>query len=129
FHAYTVDEHSIRLRKHITTFNNPDNQATHPTCCDLYPRLQKHERLIVAAIFHDIGKGRGGDHSVIGEGEAHDFCIEHGLSKPEAKLVGCLVRHHLLMSFTAQRRDIYDPDAITEFAKQVRDEESLVYFV
>lgn len=129
FHAYTVDEHSIRLLKHINTFNNPDNHAKHPICCDIYPRMQKKELLIIAAIFHDIGKGRGGDHSVIGEGEACDFCIEHGLSKPEAKLVGWLVRHHLLMSVTAQRRDIYDPDVITEFAKQVRDEESLEYLV
>ncbi|WP_031816260.1 [protein-PII] uridylyltransferase, partial [Vibrio parahaemolyticus] len=129
FHAYTVDEHSIRLLKHINTFNNPDNHAKHPICCDIYPRMQKKELLIIAAIFHDIGKGRGGDHSVIGEGEAYDFCIEHGLSKPEAKLVGWLVRHHLLMSVTAQRRDIYDPDVITEFAKQVRDEESLEYLV
>lgn len=129
FHAYTVDEHSIRLLKHINTFNNPDNHAKHPICCDIYPRMQKKELLIIAAIFHDIGKGRGGDHSVIGEGEAYDFCIEHELSKPEAKLVGWLVRHHLLMSVTAQRRDIYDPDVITEFAKQVRDEESLEYLV
>ncbi|MCS0321816.1 bifunctional uridylyltransferase/uridylyl-removing protein GlnD [Vibrio diabolicus] len=129
FHAYTVDEHSIRLLKHINTFSDPDNHAKHPICCDVYPRMQKKELLIIAAIFHDIGKGRGGDHSVIGEGEAYDFCIEHGLSKPEAKLVAWLVRHHLLMSVTAQRRDIYDPDVITEFAKKVRDEESLDYLV
>ncbi|MCS0022176.1 MULTISPECIES: bifunctional uridylyltransferase/uridylyl-removing protein GlnD [Vibrio diabolicus subgroup] len=129
FHAYTVDEHSIRLLKHINTFSDPENHAKHPICCDVYPRMQKKELLIIAAIFHDIGKGRGGDHSVIGEGEAYDFCIEHGLSKPEAKLVAWLVRHHLLMSVTAQRRDIYDPDVITEFAKKVRDEESLDYLV
>ncbi|GAJ73712.1 LOW QUALITY PROTEIN: uridylyltransferase [Vibrio sp. JCM 18904] len=129
FHAYTVDEHSIRLLKHINTFSDPENHAKHPICCDVYPRMQKKELLIIAAIFHDIGKGRGGDHSIIGEGEAYDFCIEHGLSKPEAKLVAWLVRHHLLMSVTAQRRDIYDPDVITEFAKKVRDEESLDYLV
>ena len=129
FHAYTVDEHSIRLLKHINIFSNPKNHAKHPICCDVYPRIQKKELLIIAAIFHDIGKGRGGDHSVIGEGEAYNFCIEHGLSKPEAKLVAWLVRHHLLMSVTAQRRDIYDPDVITEFAKKVRDEESLDYLV
>ncbi len=129
FHVYTVDEHSIRLLKHINTFSYAENHSKHPICCEVYPRIQKKELLILAAIFHDIGKGRGGDHSVIGEGEAYDFCIEHGLSKPEAKLVSWLVRHHLLMSVTAQRRDIYDPDVITEFAKQVRDEEYLEYLV
>ncbi len=129
FHAYTVDEHSIRLLKHINTFSDPANHQKHPICCDIYPRMQKKELLIIAAIFHDIGKGRGGDHSVIGEGEAYEFCMQHGLSKPEAKLVSWLVRHHLLMSVTAQRRDIYDPDVITEFAKQVRDEESLEYLL
>ncbi|WP_322802982.1 bifunctional uridylyltransferase/uridylyl-removing protein GlnD [Vibrio alfacsensis] len=129
FHVYTVDEHSVRLLKHINTFSYAENHNKHPICCEIYPRIQKKELLILAAIFHDIGKGRGGDHSVIGEGEAYDFCIEHGLSKPEAKLVSWLVRHHLIMSVTAQRRDIYDPDVITEFAKQVRDEERLEFLV
>ncbi|MDC5807578.1 bifunctional uridylyltransferase/uridylyl-removing protein GlnD [Vibrio europaeus] len=129
FHVYTVDEHSVRLLKHINTFSDPNNHGKHPICCEVYPRIQKKELLIIAAIFHDIGKGRGGDHSVIGEGEAYDFCIAHGLSKPEAKLVAWLVRHHLLMSVTAQRRDIYDPEVITEFAKKVRDEEYLEYLV
>lgn len=129
FHVYTVDEHSVRLLKHINTFSYAKNHDKHPICCEVYPRIQKKELLIIAAIFHDIGKGRGGDHSVIGEGEAFEFCIEHGLSKPEAKLVAWLVRNHLLMSVTAQRRDIYDPDVITEFAKKVRDEEYLEYLV
>ncbi len=125
FHVYTVDEHSVRVLKHIHSFSHVDNNATHPICCEVYPRLQKKELLILAAIFHDIGKGRGGDHSEIGAVEAYDFCIEHGLSKPEAKLVSWLVKSHLLMSITAQRRDIYDPEVIAEFAKQVRDEEYL----
>lgn len=129
FHVYTVDEHSMRLLKHINTFSYAKNRDKHPICCEVYPRIQKKELLIIAAIFHDIGKGRGGDHSVIGEGEAYNFCIELGLSKPEAKLVAWLVRHHLLMSVTAQRRDIYDPEVVTEFAKQVRDEEYLEYLV
>nr|WP_261854725.1 bifunctional uridylyltransferase/uridylyl-removing protein GlnD [Vibrio spartinae] len=129
FHVYTVDEHSIRLLKHIRIFSDPKNHEHHPICCEIYPRLQKKELLIIAAIFHDIGKGRGGDHSEIGAVEAYDFCIEHGLSKPEAKLVSWLVQNHLLMSVTAQRRDIYDPEVIIEFAKTVRDEEYLEFLV
>ncbi|MCW8346121.1 bifunctional uridylyltransferase/uridylyl-removing protein GlnD [Vibrio sp. ZSDZ65] len=129
FHVYTVDEHSIRLLNHIHTFSLEENYSKHPICCEVYPRMQKKELLILAAIFHDIGKGRGGDHSEIGAVEAFEFCIEHGLSKPEAKLVSWLVQSHLLMSVTAQRRDIYDPDVIIEFAKKVRDEEYLEYLV
>ena len=85
FHVYTVDEHSIRLLKHINRFSYAANHDKHPICCEVYPRIQKKELLILAAIFHDIGKGRGGDHSEIGAVEAYSFCIEHGLSKPEAK--------------------------------------------
>ena len=125
FHVYTVDEHSIRVLRHLHSFTDTDNRSEHPICCEVYPKIQKKELLILAAIFHDIGKGRGGDHSEIGAVEAYNFCIEHGLSKPEAKLVSWLVKSHLLMSVTAQRRDIYDPDVIAEFAKQVRDEEYL----
>lgn len=125
FHVYTVDEHSMRLLKHINHFSDPNYQQKHPICHEILPRLQKRELLILAAIFHDIGKGRGGDHSEIGAVEAYDCCIEHGLSKPEAKQVSWLVQNHLLMSVTAQRRDIYDPEVIIEFAKTVRDEEYL----
>lgn len=129
FHVYTVDEHSVRLLKHIHRFSQPENHDKHPICCEVFPRIQKKELLILAAIFHDIGKGRGGDHSEIGAVEAYDFCIEHGLSKPEAKLVSWLVKSHLLMSVTAQRRDIQDPEVIIEFAKTVRDEEHLEHLV
>ncbi|OIQ25787.1 bifunctional uridylyltransferase/uridylyl-removing protein GlnD [uncultured Vibrio sp.] len=129
FHVYTVDEHSIRLLKHINRFGQEANRDKHPICCEVYPRVHKKELLILAAIFHDIGKGRNGDHSEVGAAEAYEFGIEHGLSKPEAKLISWLVQNHLLMSVTAQRRDIYDPEVITEFAKQVRDEERLEYLV
>ena len=125
FHVYTVDEHSIRVLRNLHVFSDPANHEQHPICCEVFPKLKNRDLLILAAIFHDIGKGRGGDHSEIGAGEAYTFCIQHGLSKPEAKLVSWLVQHHLLMSVTAQRRDIYDPEVITEFAKKVRDEEYL----
>lgn len=129
FHVYTVDEHSMRLLKHIHSFSFAKNREKHPICCEVMPRLQKPELLIIAAIFHDIGKGRKGDHSVIGEGEAYDFCIQHGLPKAEANLVAWLVRNHLLMSVTAQKRDIHDPEVITEFAKSVKTEEYLEFLV
>ncbi|WED21186.1 bifunctional uridylyltransferase/uridylyl-removing protein GlnD [Vibrio sp. JC009] len=129
FHVYTVDEHSMRLLKNIHSFSFAKNHNKHPICCEVYPRIQKKELLIIAAIFHDIGKGRNGDHSEIGAVEAYDFCLELGLSKPEAKLVSWVVQNHLLMSMTAQRRDIYDPDVIAEFAKTVRDETYLDFLV
>nr|WP_175401981.1 bifunctional uridylyltransferase/uridylyl-removing protein GlnD [Veronia pacifica] len=129
FHTYTVDEHTLRLLRQIESFSYEENKDKHPICCDVFPRIKKHELLILAAIFHDIGKGRGGDHSKIGAEEAYSFCIEHGFSRPESKLVSWLVENHLLMSITAQRRDIYDPDVITEFAKTVRDEERLEFLV
>ncbi|UJF18905.1 bifunctional uridylyltransferase/uridylyl-removing protein GlnD [Vibrio sp. SS-MA-C1-2] len=129
FHVYTVDEHTIRVLKNINKFNLEENRERHPISCRIFPSLAKKELLYLAAIFHDIGKGRGGDHSEIGAIESYQFCLDHGLSRPEAKLVSWLVEQHLLMSVTAQRRDIYDPDVITEFAKKVRDEERLSYLL
>nr|WP_086939081.1 bifunctional uridylyltransferase/uridylyl-removing protein GlnD [Thaumasiovibrio occultus] len=129
FHVYTVDEHTMRLLKNLNKFTLETSRERHPVCCEVYPRLPKKELLLLAGIFHDIGKGRGGDHSEIGEVEAYDFCVLHGLTRPEAKLVSWLVRHHLLLSVTAQRRDIYDPDVIAEFAEEVGDEEHLDYLV
>ncbi|WP_064602238.1 bifunctional uridylyltransferase/uridylyl-removing protein GlnD [Photobacterium sp. J15] len=129
FHVYTVDEHSIRLLKNLKKFSDPENRQRHPICCEIYPRIAKKELLILAAIFHDIAKGRGGDHSELGATEAYDFCIQHGLSRPEANLVKWLVNQHLLMSVTAQRRDIYDPEVVAEFAKEVRDEERLDHLI
>lgn len=125
FHTYTVDEHTVRLLKHINGFSEAENRENHPLCCDIYPRLAKPELLRIAAIFHDIGKGQGGCHSEIGANEAYQFCINHDLSRPEANVVRWLVQHHLLMSVTAQRRDIHDPEIIAQFAKKVRDEERL----
>ncbi len=129
FHVYTVDEHSMRLLRHINIFSDLKNHDQHPICCEVFGKLPKKELLILAAIFHDIGKGRGGDHSEIGAKEAYKFCIEHGLSKPEAKLVSWLVRNHLVMSVTAQRRDISDPDVIAEFTTIVHEEEYLDYLI
>jgi [protein-PII] uridylyltransferase len=125
FHAFTVDEHTHRLINKIHSFNDADTKEIHPLCCQVYPRLERPDLLALAAIFHDIAKGRKGDHSTLGAVDAEEFCLAHGFSKPSARTVAWLVKHHLLMSVTAQRRDIYDPEVITEFAKVVRDQRHL----
>lgn len=127
FHAYTVDEHTHRLLKNIYRFQQTERAKLHPLFFETYNRLNKPELLFIAALFHDIGKGRGGDHSELGASDARNFCDLHGLDRYEGRLVAWLVKNHLLFSVTAQRRDIYDPDVITEFARAVRDEEHLGY--
>lgn len=125
FHAYTVDEHTMRLLAHIEGFSFEENRDNHPICYDINAKLAKPELLRLAAIFHDIGKGQGGDHSKIGAEIAHSFCLLHELSTSEANLVAWLVENHLLMSVTAQKKDIYDADVIREFAEMIKDEEHL----
>lgn len=127
FHAYTVDEHTHRLLKNIYRFQQTERAKLHPLFFETYNRLNKPELLFIAALFHDIAKGRGGDHSDLGAKDARSFCNLHGLDRYEGRLVAWLVKNHLLFSVTAQRRDIYDPDVITEFAHTVRDEEHLGY--
>ncbi|MGY5452925.1 bifunctional uridylyltransferase/uridylyl-removing protein GlnD [Agarivorans sp. MS3-6] len=125
FHAFTVDEHTHRLITKIHSFNDSKTKDTHPLCCEIYPRLERPDLLVLAAIFHDIAKGRKGDHSTLGAVDAEEFCLAHGYSKPSARTVAWLVKHHLLMSVIAQKRDIYDPEVISEFAKVVRDQRHL----
>ncbi len=129
FHAYTVDEHTHRLIKYIYHYPTPESKVDHPICGDLFPTIKKPELLFLAAIFHDIAKGRKGDHSELGAIDALAFCELHGLSAHDARLVAWLVKHHLVMSVTAQRRDIQDPDVITEFARVVQDEKYLNYLL
>ena len=89
--------------------------------------LEKPEISTSSGLFHDIAKGRGGDHSELGAVDAEAFCLEHGLSKYDAGLVAWLVRHHLILSMTAQKKDIGDPDVINEFASEVGDQLHLDY--
>ncbi|GAB3022091.1 [protein-PII] uridylyltransferase [Bowmanella dokdonensis] len=125
FHAYTVDEHTHRLVKHIYHYSQPEGAKDFPRCHRIMQNLDKPELLYIAGIFHDIGKGRGGDHSKLGAEDLARFSDSHGLSGKDRELLVWLVEHHLLMSVTAQRRDIYDPEVIREFAGKVRNKSYL----
>lgn len=123
FHVYTVDGHTLKVIENLVSLRKyPDE---YPVATEILSALYKPERLFLGALFHDIAKGRGGDHSELGEPEAYDFCIKHGLSEYDAKLVGWLVLNHLRMSHFSQRRDTSDPEVIKEFAEIVGDIEHL----
>lgn len=124
FHAYTVDEHTHRLIKNIYHYTLPENKEF-PRCGNIVKNLDKPELLYIAAIFHDIGKGRNGDHSKLGAVDVQEFCQRHCLNAIDTELIRWLVESHLLMSVIAQRRDIYDPTVINEFAQSVRTHNNL----
>ncbi|GAC14354.1 [protein-PII] uridylyltransferase [Aliiglaciecola lipolytica] len=119
FHAYTVDEHTHRLVKYVHSYHCDDN-IEFPRCKKIVKETDKPELLYLAAIFHDIGKGRNGDHSVLGAADVVTFCEAHGIDGEDAELIRWLVENHLLMSVVAQRRDIYDPEIIGDFARAVK---------
>ena len=121
FHIYTVDEHTLRVLRNVARFAQPQVRIEFPLACEAFARLEKPELLLLAALFHDIAKGRGGDHSELGEAEARAFCGKLGLREDDTALVAWLVRWHLLMSVTAQRQDISDDDVVHAFAVQVGD--------
>ncbi len=125
FHVYTVDEHTLRVLRNMARFAEPAARAEFPLGCEIWAKLPKPEVLLLAALFHDIAKGRGGDHSVLGEQDARDFCARLGLPAGDGERVAWLVRHHLLMSTTAQRQDITDPEVVHRFAETVGDREQL----
>lgn len=127
FHIYTVDEHTLRVLRNVARYADPDARAEFPLACEAFGRLEKPELLLLAALFHDIAKGRGGDHSELGEAEARAFCAKLGLDNNDIELVAWLVRWHLTMSVTAQRQDISDADVVHAFAVQVGDWERLDY--
>jgi [protein-PII] uridylyltransferase len=127
FHAYTVDEHSLRVVGNLRAFAIPERAGEHPLCAAIFERLPKPELLYIAGLFHDIAKGRGGDHSALGAADVLEFCVDHGLGQYDARLCAWLVRHHLLMSTTSQRKDISDPAVVHEFALEVADQIHLDY--
>jgi [protein-PII] uridylyltransferase len=127
FHAYSVDEHSYRLIKNLYHFSQSEHDNDFPLCSKLVQRIRKPEVLFLAGIFHDIAKGRGGDHAKLGAIDALEFCKNHQLNDHDGRMVAWLVKNHLLMSVTAQRRDISDDEVISEFGGIVRDEAHLDY--
>lgn len=127
FHVYTVDEHSLFVVRNLRRFAMKRFADELPHCHRIMQKIYKPELLYLAGLFHDIAKGRGGDHSELGESEALSFCQEHGLSDHDSRLVAWLVRYHLLMSTTSQRQDISDPEVIHAFAQKVEDTVRLDY--
>ncbi|KAF1005087.1 MAG: Bifunctional uridylyltransferase/uridylyl-removing enzyme [Luteibacter sp.] len=125
FHVYTVDEHTLRVLRNVARFADPAARRDFPIGCEIWPHIERPERMLLAALFHDIAKGRGGDHSVLGEEDARGFCTKLGLPEEDIDLVAWLVRQHLLMSTTAQRQDITDPEVVHRFASVVGDWEHL----
>ncbi|UCE90268.1 MAG: [protein-PII] uridylyltransferase, partial [Pseudomonadota bacterium] len=127
FHVYTVDEHTLFVVRNLRRFTVRAFSHEFPLCSELMARVPKQELLLIAGLFHDIARGRGGDHSELGARDAIEFCKHHGMSDYDARLVGWLVRAHLLMSTTAQRKDIDDPDVVHAFACEVGDRSRLDY--
>jgi len=125
FHIYTVDAHTLFVLRNLRRLSLEKHQNELPFCNNIFLRIAKPEILYITALFHDIAKGMGGDHSVLGEKIAQQFCTHHKLSKHDSKLVTWLVRNHLVMSMTAQRKDISDPDVIHKFALHVGSIENL----
>jgi len=125
FHAYSVDEHTYRVVKNLHQFSQKEHNHKFPLCSNIVQKVRKPEVLYLAGFFHDIGKGRGGDHAKLGAVDALNFCLSHQMSKHDSNMVAWLVEFHLLMSVTAQRRDINDENVIKTFGEIVRDEAHL----
>jgi [protein-PII] uridylyltransferase len=125
YHVYTVDEHILRVVRNMRRFSIPELAHEFPLCSRLMSNFERPEILYLAALFHDIAKGRGGDHSALGSVDARQFCRDHGLAREDVELVAWLVENHLVMSTTAQKQDIADPAVVQAFARRVADERHL----
>ena len=121
FHVYTVDQHILQVVRNIRRFVREDFAHENPFCHRLMNEFERPWLLVLAALFHDIAKGRGGDHSELGMADAELFCKSHGLNKKDTELIVWLVKEHLTMSAVAQKEDISDPTTVSNFSKRVRD--------
>lgn len=127
FHIYTVDAHTMMVIRNMRRFRYEFALETFPIAHRCVKNIPKGELLYIAGLFHDIGKGRGGDHSELGAEDAEAFCLQHGLNEADTALVCWLVRRHLYMSAVAQNQDIYDPEVVAEFAREVQSRMRLDY--
>nr|WP_240605713.1 [protein-PII] uridylyltransferase [Limnobacter sp. SAORIC-690] len=125
FHVYTVDQHILTVVRNLRRFTMAEHAHEYPYCSQLMANFDDHWLLYVAALFHDVAKGRGGDHSVLGEVDARKFCKDHGLNQENTDLVAFLVKHHLTMSNTAQKKDLSDVEVLKEFAALVKTPRNL----
>ena len=121
FHVYTVDQHILRVLRNLRRFSESEFTHEYPRCSELVSSFERPWVLYVAAIFHDIAKGRGGRHAELGAIEAKEFCTSHGVDADDSELIVWLVREHLVMSDVAQKKDIADPDVLADFAAIVGD--------
>ena len=119
FHVYTVDQHILMVLRNVRRFFIPEHAHEYPGCSQLAAQWDAPWLLYVAALFHDVAKGRGGDHSDLGAAEARRFCRDHGISREDSRLIEFLVEHHLTMSRVAQKEDLSDADVIQAFARLV----------
>ncbi|MCM8611838.1 [protein-PII] uridylyltransferase [Accumulibacter sp.] len=126
FHVYTVDQHTLHVLRNLRRFLSDEFTHEYPLCSELMSDFPRQWVLYVAALFHDIAKGRGGDHSELGAVDAAEFCAAHAVAAEDSELVVWLVRHHLLMSSVAQKQDIADPEVVSSFARTVGDERKLI---
>ena len=125
FHVYTVDQHILMVLRNVRRFFLPEHAHEYPFCSQLAAGWDKPWLLYTAALFHDIAKGRGGDHSELGELEVRRFCKQHGIQSADARLIEFVVREHLTMSRVAQKEDLSDPEVIQAFAQRVGNERYL----
>ena len=126
YHVYTVDQHILMVLRNARRFTMPEFAHEFPLCSQLMSGFERHWLIYVAALYHDIAKGRGGDHSTLGTVDARRFCKRHGFSREDTDLVSFLVEHHLTMSSVAQKQDVDDPEVARAFARKVGNERRLV---
>lgn len=119
FHIYTVDQHTLMVVRNLRQFAVPEHAETHPLCTEVFKLIPRPHVLYVMGLFHDIAKGRGGAHEVLGAEDTRVFCQHHGMTEEDTALAVWGVRNHLLLSLVAQRRDIHDPTVIHDFAVEV----------